>query len=75
MTNKNSHNTNQVDDRSEHGAASQASAHKPSSESAVQTASEKTSQASPASIEINGPKGLEPTRYGDWESKGRCSDF
>lgn len=25
--------------------------------------------------EINGPKGLEPTRYGDWESKGRCSDF
>ena len=26
-------------------------------------------------IEINGPKGLEPTRYGDWESKGRCHDF
>ena len=25
--------------------------------------------------EINGPKGLEPTRYGDWEQKGRCSDF
>jgi len=25
--------------------------------------------------EINGPKGLEPTRYGDWESKGRCYDF
>ena len=25
--------------------------------------------------EINGPKGLEPTRYGDWESKGRCHDF
>ncbi len=25
--------------------------------------------------EINGPKGLEPTRYGDWETKGRCSDF
>lgn len=20
-------------------------------------------------------KGLEPTRYGDWESKGRCVDF
>jgi len=20
-------------------------------------------------------KGLEPTRYGDWERKGRCSDF
>ena len=25
--------------------------------------------------EHNGPKGLEPTRYGDWESKGRCHDF
>jgi len=25
--------------------------------------------------EINGPRGLEPTRYGDWESKGRCVDF
>ena len=25
--------------------------------------------------EINGPKGPEPTRYGDWEQKGRCSDF
>lgn len=25
--------------------------------------------------EINGPKGPEPTRYGDWERKGRCVDF
>ena len=25
--------------------------------------------------EINGPRGLEPTRYGDWEGKGRCYDF
>ena len=25
--------------------------------------------------EIGGPKGLEPTRYGDWEVNGRCSDF
>ena len=25
--------------------------------------------------EINGPKGPEPTRYGDWEVNGRCSDF
>ena len=25
--------------------------------------------------EIGGPKGLEPTRYGDWERKGRCIDF
>ena len=26
-------------------------------------------------IEIGGPKGPEPTRYGDWERKGRCIDF
>ncbi|MGF6229391.1 hypothetical protein QFZ27_003346 [Inquilinus ginsengisoli] len=25
--------------------------------------------------EIGGPKGLEPTRYGDWDVNGRCSDF
>lgn len=25
--------------------------------------------------EINGPKGPEPTRFGDWERKGRCIDF
>jgi hypothetical protein len=25
--------------------------------------------------EIGGPKGPEPTRYGDWEYNGRCTDF
>ena len=25
--------------------------------------------------EIGGPQGLEPTRYGDWEKRGRCIDF
>lgn len=25
--------------------------------------------------ERGGPKGPEPTRYGDWEAKGRCTDF
>jgi hypothetical protein len=25
--------------------------------------------------EIGGPKGLDPTRYGDWERDGRCVDF
>lgn len=25
--------------------------------------------------EWNGPQGPEPTRYGDWSQKGRCSDF
>lgn len=31
--------------------------------------------APPAVPEIGGPKGLEPTRYGDWERKGRAYDF
>jgi len=26
-------------------------------------------------VEIGGPKGPEPTRYGDWEKHGRCIDF
>jgi hypothetical protein len=25
--------------------------------------------------EIGGVKGPEPARYGDWEHKGRCTDF
>ena len=25
--------------------------------------------------ERGGPKGPEPTRFGDWESGGRCTDF
>jgi hypothetical protein len=25
--------------------------------------------------EFGGPSGPEPTRYGDWERKGRCIDF
>ena len=29
----------------------------------------------PREPETGGPKGPEPTRYGDWERKGRCIDF
>ena len=29
----------------------------------------------PRPREIGGPAGPEPTRYGDWERKGRCIDF
>jgi len=29
----------------------------------------------PATGEVGGPKGPEPTRYGDWERKGRVTDF
>lgn len=29
----------------------------------------------PHTGEMDGPRGPEPTRYGDWERKGRVSDF
>lgn len=35
----------------------------------------KTAQAAPRPREIGGQPGPEPTRYGDWEKNGRCSDF
>ena len=31
--------------------------------------------AKPRTKEFQGPKGPEPTRYGDWENKGIASDF
>jgi hypothetical protein len=31
--------------------------------------------AAPKPKEIGGPTGPEPTRFGDWERKGRVSDF
>lgn len=36
---------------------------------------EATVETTPAESEIGGPKGPEPTRFGDWERAGRCSDF
>ena len=35
----------------------------------------KTAQAAPFPREQGGPKGPEPTRFGDWEKKGIASDF
>lgn len=38
-------------------------------------------KSSPEPVDTNqvkeqgGRQGLEPTRYGDWEKKGRCIDF
>ncbi len=32
-------------------------------------------EPAPRPREIGGPKGPEPTRYGDWEVGGRCTDF
>ncbi|MFO1032707.1 MAG: DUF1674 domain-containing protein [Hyphomicrobiales bacterium] len=35
----------------------------------------KTAAAAPPPPETGGPKGPEPTRFGDWERKGIASDF
>ena len=42
---------------------------KDNTQSQDKTSSEKTPE------EFGGQKGPEPTRYGDWENKGRVSDF
>ena len=39
------------------------------------TAGEDMAAAEGKKTELDGPKGPEPTRYGDWERAGRCSDF
>ena len=50
----------------------------PAARRALEEAAQRKAQAArdaerPA--EQGGPKGLEPTRYGDWERKGIASDF
>jgi hypothetical protein len=46
-------------------------------ERAAAEAAERRARAKPQAKprELNGPKGPEPTRYGDWERKGIASDF
>lgn len=45
-------------------------------EEAVSEGSETEPAIEPAGPrELGGPKGPEPTRYGDWERAGRCIDF
>ncbi|WP_224199308.1 MULTISPECIES: DUF1674 domain-containing protein [Pacificimonas] len=41
----------------------------------VPTAAAGDGRADPPKDEKGGPKGKEPTRYGDWESKGIAWDF
>ena len=46
----------------------------PSSAQEQQAAQAKT-QDKARPTEHGGPRGPEPTRYGDWEKNGRCIDF
>lgn len=41
----------------------------------INQAQKKAEQDKLPNKEIGGRKGLEPTRYGDWEKNGRCIDF
>eukprot|EP01112_Ceratiomyxa_fruticulosa_P019543 TRINITY_DN6424_c0_g1_i2.p1 TRINITY_DN6424_c0_g1~~TRINITY_DN6424_c0_g1_i2.p1 ORF type:complete len:111 (-),score=19.82 TRINITY_DN6424_c0_g1_i2:130-462(-) len=40
-----------------------------------QNINENGEYVNPKTGEIGGPRGPEPTRYGDWERKGRAVDF
>ena len=44
-------------------------------EAETKPAPAKAETPKPLPKEIGGVKGPEPTRYGDWEHKGRCTDF
>lgn len=48
--------------------------HPPAADTATGQRSE-TGNNPPPVREIGGPSGPEPTRYGDWERRGRCIDF
>ena len=61
-----------IDDMAKTPASPPKSAEVPSPEGA-RAPRPQTDTAQPR--EIGGPKGPEPTRYGDWEVNGRCSDF
>jgi hypothetical protein len=44
-------------------------------EAAERRAQEAKTEKKQAPKEVGGPKGPEPTRFGDWERKGIASDF
>lgn len=48
-----------------------------SPDKSVESGEEEATETRPdqQSKEVGGPKGKEPTRYGDWEKNGRCIDF
>jgi hypothetical protein len=71
-----------TDDPSFPQAAAPAAARKPLTPAAQRALAEAEARrkqaeanAKPAPKEFQGPKGPEPTRYGDWETKGIASDF
>lgn len=47
----------------------------PQAETPAVPPAEKPGETPARPKEVGGPKGPEPTRYGDWEVGGRCTDF
>jgi hypothetical protein len=47
----------------------------PEAKRALEEAAERRAGVEAKPAEQGGPKGLEPTRYGDWERKGVAVDF
>jgi hypothetical protein len=71
-----------TDDASSPAAASAQGERKPLTPAAQRALAEAEARrkaveasAKPVAKEFQGPKGPEPTRYGDWENKGIASDF
>ncbi|XP_062517191.1 uncharacterized protein LOC134192469 [Corticium candelabrum] len=48
---------------------------KPATAATREDVTEEGEYINPLTGERGGPRGPEPTRYGDWERKGRVSDF
>jgi len=65
------HNSVQADEADKNSALAQNS----SSKSTTPTVQETANETREAAREVGGQKGPEPTRYGDWEKNGRCTDF
>lgn len=59
----------------DHGNTEGATAAERALAEAAERRAKAESEAQTAQKEIYGPKGLEPTRYGDWEKGGIASDF
>jgi hypothetical protein len=71
-----------TDDPSQPDSATSATERKPLSPAAQRALAEaearrkaRAAEATSSPKEFQGPKGPEPTRYGDWENKGIASDF
>jgi hypothetical protein len=56
-------------------SSSDSSDPKPAQEPAASDSRDRAAVDAANVEEIGGPSGPEPTRYGDWERKGRCIDF